>query len=580
MDAVQEIKEKLDIVEIIRSYILLQPAGKNFKALCPFHKEKTPSFIVSPDRQTWRCFGACNEGGDVISFVMKYENIEFYEALRMLADKAGVELKRLSPASQKEFGVLYDINVSAKDFFVRERSLNSQAQKYLTQRGLAQETIDEFEIGYAPDSADALSLYLVNIGYDVTDIERAGLSFRTERKTYIDRFRGRIVFPLYNTFGKVVGFSCRILPECETAATPKYLNSPETPLFNKSKILYGLHRTKQHIKEVNTAVLVEGQMDFLMLFQDSVHNVVATSGTALTPHHLTVIKKYADDLVISFDSDEAGIAATERAIDMAHALDFTVRVFIPRPYKDVADIVFNHPGTIARSLERESVAALDFYCEKFLKDTSPTSLKNRARAFLEKISFIKSPVEQSRWIRRAAEHTSVPEHALHEELTMLRKTTRTATVPQEQSRISSEELEFESRHEQLSAAIITLSFLHENSMFLIKEFRQYFAPRLEPVLDILEKGRECLPTDHPAHQLFSLLEMKSSLKYTFSDAQMITSEINFLLSELKREFLKSRRVEIQKQIAVTEAAQDTDAVAQLLKEFDDITKLIDNTHNS
>lgn len=277
---VEEIKNKIDIVQVIGSYIEVKPAGRNFKARCPFHGEKTPSFMISADRQTWHCFGSCNEGGDVFSFLMKYENIEFYEALKILAEKAGVELKKLSPEDQKQFGILYDINEAAKDFYKQELQKNQKVLEYIKSRGLTEETIKEFELGFAPQAWDHATIYLTGKGFNAQDIERAGIDFRNDRGSYIDRFRGRIMFPIWNHTGKVVGFTGRIMPEYDTGETGKYINSPETPIFNKSRVLYGFNKAKSHIREMQFALLVEGQMDLLMCVQDGLKNVVAASGTA------------------------------------------------------------------------------------------------------------------------------------------------------------------------------------------------------------------------------------------------------------------------------------------------------------
>src|SRR3989344_1677351 len=202
MTPIEQIKDKIDIVEFIRSYIPLSPAGKNFKALCPFHKEKTPSFIISPDRQTWHCFGSCSEGGDIFKFLMKYENLEFYEALKILSEKAGIELKKISPIEQRQFDVLYEINEAAKNLFKKNLKENKEATDYLINRGLKNEIIEEFEIGYAFPEFDKLTMALIKEGFNVRDIERAGLNFKTEKGGYVDRFRGRIMFPIFNHFGK------------------------------------------------------------------------------------------------------------------------------------------------------------------------------------------------------------------------------------------------------------------------------------------------------------------------------------------------------------------------------------------
>jgi len=249
MDNVQEIKEKLDIVDVIRSYITLYPAGKNFKALCPFHKEKTPSFIVSPDRQTWHCFGQCNEGGDVISFVMKYENVDFYDALKNLAEKAGVTLKGGAGGGGKELGVLYDINATAAEFFVNELVANKDVKDYISSRGLTEEMTEEFSIGFAPNDRDKATVYLINAGYRAEDVEKAGISFKTQRGTFMDRFRGRIMFPLANTFGKIVGFSGRIAPVYEDEKTAKYITLQKRQFMPNQRFYTGFRRPNRILRK-------------------------------------------------------------------------------------------------------------------------------------------------------------------------------------------------------------------------------------------------------------------------------------------------------------------------------------------
>lgn len=247
------IKEKLDIVQFLRGYLNLQPAGKNFKASCPFHKEKTPSFMVSPERQSWHCFG-CGLGGDIFGFVMRYENLEFGEALRILAEKAGVELRRLDPAEHKYTGLLFELQNAAKEFYIKALTSTPVVKKYLVGRQLKPETIDEFELGWAPNEPEALSMHFLNRGYAPDDILRAGLAVKTERGLLLDRFRGRIMFPIHNHFGKVVGFTGRLLPQFENENVGKYVNSPETPIFNKSRLLYGFWKSKNSIQDRKSVV--------------------------------------------------------------------------------------------------------------------------------------------------------------------------------------------------------------------------------------------------------------------------------------------------------------------------------------
>lgn len=420
-DITQDIKDKLDIVEVIRSYITVLPAGRNFKAHCPFHKEKTPSFMISPERRSWHCFGGCNEGGDVIAFVMKYENVEFYDALSLLAERAGIDPARLSRGASeyKKYEALYAINAAAKDFFAL--SMTPEVRQYCAERGLTGETVLEFELGYAPSGSDALLRALVAKGFAPRDIEQAGLIFRTDRGTYWDRFRGRLMFPLYNYTGRVVGFTGRVLPSTPNAdQTGKYVNSPETPIFSKSKVLYGFHKAKGAIRDANAAVLVEGQMDFLMVYQSGIRNAVAVSGTALTHEHLKTMRRLADRLLLCFDNDEAGQRAIERSIDLGLQADFSIGI-IALPQKDPADMVRENPRAMAELIAAAKPVRA-FYFERYLGNAvhgDPDVLKKGVRALLMKIKTMGSPLEQAGWMKELTAKTGIGEHTLSKEMEQL-----------------------------------------------------------------------------------------------------------------------------------------------------------------
>jgi DNA primase len=426
------IKSKLDIVDFLRGYLTLQPAGKNFKALCPFHHEKSASFSISPERQRFHCFG-CGADGDIFGFVMKYENMEFGEALRMLAEKAGVELRHENPAEYRFVGLLYDLNDQAKNFYKKQLGAAPIVKQYLAERGLTPATIEEFELGWAPNEPEALAMYLLNNGAAPQDLLQAGLSIKTERGMMLDRFRGRVMFPIHNHLGKVVGFTGRILPQFDTSNDPKatyvtakYVNSPETPIFQKSKLLYGFWKSKDFIREAKAAVLVEGQMDFLMSYQSGVRNVIASSGTALTADHLRSVHRLADEIILCFDSDAAGSDAAERAIDLAEANDFAVKVATYRGFKDAAEAAKADPANVARTVAA-AVSAPLFYFEKFLPpvpagatSSDPTALTtreglNKLRTVLLKLRNIASPVERDFWMKELAKRTGVDEATLKAE---------------------------------------------------------------------------------------------------------------------------------------------------------------------
>ena len=580
---VQEIKERLDIVDFIRSYIPLTPAGKNLKALCPFHREKTPSFMVSPERQMWHCFGSCGEGGDIFKFLMKYENPEFYEALKILAEKAGVELKKISPAEHKQFGILYDISQSAKDFFKKQLEQSTETLNYLKERGLKKETIEEFELGLAPNKFDDLSRYLTNSGYDIKDVERAGLIFKTERGSYVDRFRERIMFPLYNHFGKVVGFSGRVLPrlEAEKPELGKYINTPETLIFNKSRILYGFHKTKKHILEQKSAVLVEGQMDFLMAYQDGVKNVIATSGTALTFDHLKTIRRLAEQLILCFDNDEAGFNAVERAIDLANANDFNVKILTLQDFKDPAEAAQKSPGALA-GLIKETKPAMEFYFERYLKEKVKLELpefKKKIRIVLAKIKNLASAVERAQWLKELSQRTKIEEKTLAEEMEQLKTLNyaeKNAELRRNSPRQSASSLRESacSRRELICQRLISLAILDKDFQERINEHLDYFLEDYSLILKCLRE--EAKLEDERLNNLLNLISLRSSFESSILDPEKIEKEFQELLHQLRIEYLKEKRQGLTGLVKEAEGTGDETKVASVLKEFNEVSKSIQN----
>jgi DNA primase len=334
MSVVDEVKDRLDVVEVIQSYVPLKKAGRNYKGLCPFHGEKTPSFVVFPDTGTWHCFGACATGGDVFTFLMKQENLTFGEALKVLAQRAGVELQPSSPeasAASKRLSLLREINQATAVYF-HHLLLNSdeaaRARSYLDGRGLNTETIDTFQVGYALDQWDATLRYLKSKGYAEADAAEAGVIIERDNKSgYYDRFRGRVIFPIRDHQGRTIGFGGRVLDD----GVPKYLNSPQTPLFDKSSVLFGLDQAKQGIRVTGEAVIVEGYMDVLMAHQHGINNVVAQMGTALTEAQLRMLKRFTQRFILALDSDAAGNQATLRGLDVARQVMDREAVPVPTP---------------------------------------------------------------------------------------------------------------------------------------------------------------------------------------------------------------------------------------------------------
>lgn len=557
---IELIKQKLDIVDFIRSYIPLQPAGKNFKALCPFHQEKKPSFIVSPELQLWHCFGACNTGGDIIKFLMLYENLDFPEALQVLAERAGVELRRLNPQQQKEFGVLYDINLKAKEFFVNELEKNKNALAYLKNRGLQLETIKEFELGFAP-GGETLTLYLLNLGYDIADIVRAGLSFKNAKGFYLDRFENRIIFPIFNTVGKVVGFTGRIMPEFEEKQSdiPKYLNSPETPIFNKSKILYGFHKAKSEIARTRSVFLVEGQMDALMAWQEGIKQTVAVSGSSLSNYHLQALRRLADVVYLSFDKDEAGFKALEKAIDILSPFDFHIKAVDLGEAKDPAELVQKNTGFLTKAV-LEAKPALEFLIYSYFKSEPISDLavqKRLIRKFLAIINNLKSPIEKQNWLKNLSYHTGVSEEILIEEMNMLKikKKAQFESFVEEVNNNKKERLEL------IAEKLIVISLYKEEFLKYLKTQMSYLPAAFQEMIQNPYK----IPD---SFKLKASYEYESVVKKSDED---LKEEFEELLINLKLEFLKEQQRELKKNIQLIQSKNDEMALEEALQKFHSIT---------
>lgn len=357
MDNLELIKQKVNIVDLIQEYIPLKKAGINFKALCPFHSEKTASFIVSPERQIWKCF-SCQKGGDHFKFLMEKEGLEFKEALEVLAKRAGIVLKK-SEGKKDSRDRLFEVNLKAQEFFhfiLTKHPLGKNALDYLKKRGLSDGSIKEFGIGYAPNSWDCLTKFLRKRGFTVKEIIDCGLG--VESKSCYDRFRGRITFPLIDTRGRVIGFSGRVLISSE----PKYINTPQTLIFDKSQFLFGINLAKGAIRSKDEAILVEGEMDVILSHQVGIKNAVASKGTALTEGQIDLLKKYTQNLSLCFDTDLAGDAASRRGIEMADKAGFNIKVIVVSEGKDPAEVAKIDPALWEKAVS-SATPIYDYYLE-------------------------------------------------------------------------------------------------------------------------------------------------------------------------------------------------------------------------
>ena len=419
-DTVQQIKDRLSIVDVVSQYVKLNRAGASLRARCPFHAERTPSFHVSPDRGTYHCFG-CNVGGDIFSFVEAIEGLDFKGALKVLAEKAGVELvyERGGKEKKDERERLFELLEVATIFYTSR--LSDGAKAYLKERGMKDATIKEFRLGSAEDSWSAASEYLKGKKFTEKEILDAGLAKKNERGSLTDKFRNRIMFPIADSAGRIIGFSGRIFGENASPEAPKYLNSPETPLFHKSRILYGFDRAKVAIRKLNCAILVEGQMDLLASHQAGWRNTVAVSGTAFTPEHAALIRRMTDNLVLALDADAAGIKAGGRAARAALQGGLNVKVAQLPTGLDPADLIQKEGVDAWKKAIRDSKDIITFLLD-VLAEHAPQ--KDRFRRVVETIvlpflSDVPSPIAREQYVREIAGRLGVSESAVAEALQKL-----------------------------------------------------------------------------------------------------------------------------------------------------------------
>ena len=423
---VEQIKDRLTIQDVVGSYVKLERAGKNLRARCPFHNEKTPSFFVSPDRGVYHCFG-CGRGGDMFSFVEEFEGVDFPGALRVLAGRAGVEVaavdRRTEDARQRLFTLLAD----AAAHLERNLAGDAAAQAYLVRRGLSAETVKAFRLGYAKDTWRDLYDALTGRGYTDAELEQVGLLKRSEGGRRYDTFRGRIMFPILDSAGRTIAFSGRIFPEkpaddlpAGKAEAPKYLNTPETALFKKSEVLYAFEHAKSSIRRHDFCIVVEGQLDVLLAHQAGYRSTVAPLGTALTVSHLTRIHKLTQNLLFAFDADSAGHASFQRAAAVALSMGFDVKVASLPAGSDPAELIAHDPDAWKRSV-KEARHTIDFLLTTLRADAKDDRAfkQSVSRAVLPFVSRIASSIDQAHFVGTVAAALSVPERAIYAELEKL-----------------------------------------------------------------------------------------------------------------------------------------------------------------
>ncbi|MFW6055915.1 MAG: DNA primase [Chloroflexota bacterium] len=464
MSTISDVKDRIDIVSLISEHVQLTRAGRNYKGLCPFHTEKHGSFFVFPERQTWRCFGACSTGGDIFSFVMKKENVEFKEALEMLAERAGVKLETRQPRNDAEeqtrerLLAAIDAAVEYYHGLLVESDSGTEARDYITSRHITRETIDGYRLGYSPPGWRSFKELALSRGFSESELMEAGLLVSRDDGSTYDRFRGRLMFPILDKKGRAIGFGARALGDLQ----PKYVNSPQSTVFDKSGVLYGIHRASAAARRADRIIIVEGYMDVLQAHQQGWENVVAPMGTSLTERQAGEISRLTKNVYLALDADEAGIASamktirettgrfreafgrrmvtdvpSRKGLTSRSVLDADIRVMVMPEGKDPDEVIAESPERWGELVD-QATPHIDFYVETLLRSANTTTARGKRELISQcepLIEEIGDSIEQARFYSRMSHALGIPERDLHAELVSLQKQrSRLERTPQEQVR--------------------------------------------------------------------------------------------------------------------------------------------------
>lgn len=571
---IEEIKARSDIVELIQSYVRLHKTGINYKANCPFHSEKTASFFVSPVRQIWHCFGSCGKGGDHFKFIMEIEGCDFPEALKLLAQRAGVVLKREDPAIRSEKNRLYDLCEEATQIFEKSLSLTPVAKNYLKTRGVKDDTVNEFRIGFAPQSWDFLLKALAQKGFKKEEVEKAGLAVKSEdNSSHYDRFRSRITFPISDANGRVIGFSGRIFIDGSKGkqqesrdAEAKYVNTPNTLIYDKSVAIYGFDKAKQEIKAKNKVVVVEGQMDCVMSHQAGVKNTIAVSGTALTPQHLKVLRRLCDTFVCSFDTDIAGESATKRSLALAAEFEFERWIVVIPSGKDPADAVLESPESWENAV-KEAKPVVEFYFEKLFREHDAKSVEGKkaiSAVFLPLLLEIANEIERSHWISEFCRRIGVKEDVVVKELKRIKSPGSSFSITSEKEADASK---IPSRRDLLEERLLALLTIIDGELkkeaFGGEHYLVFTSSLNQQLFDSLRLAGDASSSDLKSH--LDILRFKGEV---ISQITKDVSEDFFACkSELEKECIRERLLKLGEEVTRKEKEGNQAVVTSLLEDF-------------
>lgn len=567
--SVDKIKERLNIVDVISSYIKLERSGGNFKAKCPFHNEKTPSFFVSPERNSYYCFG-CGAKGDIFTFTEEFEGLDFRGALKVLAEKAGVEIVPENPKLKNEKERLFEIMDNASLFFERNISVqNNEVLGYLKKRGLQDKTIKEWRIGYALLEWQSLGDYLKSKGFTTVEMEKAGL-IKIDGGRFYDRFRGRIMFPIFDSSGRIIAFSGRILNDDGKSA--KYLNSPETELFSKSRTLYGLDKAKLAIKRLDYSILVEGQMDLIMCHQAGYANAVASSGTALTSNHLEILKRLSNRVIMAFDADNAGFNASARAWQIALSLGMEVKIAeLPKGF-DPADLILKHKDQWVTAL-KEAKHIIDFYLERIMAEESDerkraVRIKNDILPFL---AVIESNIEKSHFVTKIGNATGIKEDAIWDDLKKVKiSTSEEGFINSEIKSVGSNEKKQGLRKDSILRRIVGILFWQES-----KEKPIISTEKTKKNLENIIGDKDFIELSKTMNTVKDELIFEAEMYY--GDKQELEKELDNLFLNIREEYLKINLANAVKELSEAEKAKcDEGEMKRILNKCQKLAKELED----
>jgi DNA primase len=581
MDQRDEIKARLSIFDLVSEYVELKKAGRNFRGLCPFHSEKSPSFVVSPDKEIAHCFG-CGKGGDVFAFYQEVEGVDFINALKDLGSKVGVQIVEVNKAQVAENksikDMAYDLHELACSFFEEDLHNSDEGKKvlkYLKGRGLSNEIIKKYRIGFSIDSFDNLYKKFLTKGFAKSEIVESGLAIAkdTNLASIFDRFRLRLMFPIFSKDGKVIGFGGRALKADESA---KYLNSPDTPIYHKSDVLYGFNFAKDSIRKKETVILVEGYFDQIAMYQAGVKNVVAVSGTALTPRQLQMLKKISKNIMFCLDSDNAGIEALYRSAELALIEGFNLKVIDLKEFKDPGEILQKDenllPGFIENSVDFfDHVLELEYFSKSELERTDMVFLQKFIAKIIPIIKRISSPILQDVVVRKFATAIGVKNEVLYEEMKKVQKTpivsrgNDTAQVLPAKKSFNPEEhfwghlFWYPEIFKQFYDKVVKFDFV-----WLEKEVYKQFVDYYNNDRDLSVLRLVDLDVSEELKQKYSIivvyLESVSSEDW---NVDLVSDELERLLERLVKEYKKRQGSMLESQIRLAESNKDRDLVRSL-----------------